>query len=189
MSAPIVQNQNTVRASNLEPLKFREEIEMKWGLHVMDVNLSEVLSTKTMAKMLGGLALGAILMTATALPFGATYADEPSRPLVSEEISINRGGENTPDDAWIFDSPFYETFLEASSVEVQRTPDDAWIFNAPFYETFLEGSRVKIQDTPDDAWIFNSPFYETFLEDSSVEVKSTPDDAWIFDSPFYELPR
>ena len=133
---------------------------MRLAFHITHVKT--ILSIGQPAKTLGGLALGAILMTVAALPFGTSYADEPSRPLASENIVIDRGADNTPGDAWMFDAPFYETFLEVSIAEVQRTPDDAWMFDAPFYETFLEGSRVENQPTPDDAWIFAAPFYEDF---------------------------
>jgi hypothetical protein len=47
--------------------------------------LHEHLAIKTPAKLLGGLALGALVMVATALPLGTTYADEPARPLTSQQ--------------------------------------------------------------------------------------------------------
>ena len=68
---------------------------------------SKLHNIKTTVKMLAGLALGAVLMTAAALPFGTTYADEPSRILVSEESLIDRGAEYIPEDAWIFHSPLH----------------------------------------------------------------------------------
>lgn len=68
---------------------MREEIEIKL------VNLSNKLNAKvsqgrnirTPAKILGGLALGAMLMTATALPIGTIHADEPGSPLVAVATS------------------------------------------------------------------------------------------------------
>lgn len=201
MSAPATQAKSKITLAYKQILKVTEDIEMKMRLHMIDVKLSEVLSSKAVAKMLGGLALGAVLMTAVALPFGTTYADEPSRPLVSEESLINLGAGNLPGDAWIFDSPFYETIpgssnLKGSSVEVQRIPDDAWIFDSPFYETVpgssdLKASNIDVQRTSDDAWIFDAPFYEALPEVgnvkvSGVEAQRTPADAWVFNAPFYQ---
>ena len=131
---------------------------MKLPMRITEVKA--LVSKGLTAKMLGGLALGAILMTAAALPFATTHADEPSRPMVSEKMVIDRGNVNTPDDAWMFDAPFYETFLEVSIAEVQSNPGDAWVFHSPFYETYLEVPRAEVQHTPDDAWIFDAPFYE-----------------------------
>ena len=184
MSAPVTRGQSGFRIIYEKIVKVQEEIKMKLQIRMTDVKT--ILSKGLATKLLGGLALGAVLMTATALPFGTAYADEPSLPLVSENIVIDLGGDNMPGDAWMFDAPFYESFLEVGSVEVQRTPDDAWMFDAPFYESFLEVSSVEVQRTPDDAWIYNSPFYETLMEVSVAEVQRTPDDAWIFHSPFYE---
>ena len=137
MSAPAARPKSKTTVVYQRILKVPEEIEMKMRSHVIGLKVSEVLTSKTVAKMLGGLALGAVLMAAAALLFGPTYADGPSGPLTSRESLINRGADNMPGDAWRFDSPFYETFLKIGSIEVQRTPDDSWIFDSPFYESFL----------------------------------------------------
>ena len=141
MSAPATRSQSKFTVAYEKILRVQEEIEMKLRLHVIDRKISEVLSSKTVAKMLGGLALGAVLMTAAALPFAPAYADGPGSPLVREESLTNLGAGHIPADGWIFGSPFYETLAEistvkVSNVEVQRTPDDAWIANSPFYENF-----------------------------------------------------
>ena len=52
----------------------------------VNMRLHQALATKAAVKFLGGLALGALLMTATVLPFSATYAHEPARPLSIEQI-------------------------------------------------------------------------------------------------------
>ena len=44
------------------------------------------------------------------LHFGTIYADGPSRPLLSQAIVIERGQRLLPEDAWMFDAPFYEDF-------------------------------------------------------------------------------
>ncbi len=43
--------------------------------------ISVSMTKQTSAKVLGGLALGALLVTATGLPSGTTYADGPKRPM------------------------------------------------------------------------------------------------------------
>lgn len=193
MSAPVTRGQNELRVIYEKLLKIQEEIEMKLALRIIEVKT--ILSKGLATKMLGGLALGTILMTATALPFGTSYADGPSRPLVTEETVIDLGNNIIPDDAWMFDSPYYEDFPVGISVKIQGTLDDAWMFDSPYYEDFsggirLEGSSLEVQGTPDDAWMFNSPYYEDFPggimpEGSSVDRQDTPDDAWMFDAPFY----
>ena len=49
--------------------------------------LSETLAAKAPVNILGGLALGALLMAAAALPMGTAHADEPVSPLVAAAIS------------------------------------------------------------------------------------------------------
>ena len=56
------------------------------GIKKVNIRLHETLATKTPVKLLGGLALGALLMAATALPFGTASADDPARPLSGEQI-------------------------------------------------------------------------------------------------------
>ena len=57
--------------------------------------VSEGPRLKTTATILGGLALGALLMTATILPLGTADADGPTRPLLSQENQID-------DAAWMY---------------------------------------------------------------------------------------
>ena len=48
--------------------------------------LTNASGTITPMKILAGLALGALLVTATALPLATVHSEEPSKPLVSEQI-------------------------------------------------------------------------------------------------------
>jgi hypothetical protein len=84
MNTPEVNTQSKPRTAHQEVWKFKEELEMKTATLTEKVNmrLSERLA-KAPVKLLGGLALGALVIAATALPFGTTYADEPARPLTS----------------------------------------------------------------------------------------------------------
>ena len=88
MNTPEVNTQGKPRTAHQNIGKFKEEWEMKTATLTAKVNrwLHEHLAMKTPVKLLGGLALGALVVTATALPLGTTYADEPARPLSSEQI-------------------------------------------------------------------------------------------------------
>jgi hypothetical protein len=87
MNTPEVNTQSKPRTAHQEVWKFKEEWKMKTATLTEQVNmlLHEHLAMKTPVKLLGGLALGALVMAATALPLGTTYADEPARPLSIEQ--------------------------------------------------------------------------------------------------------
>ena len=91
MNAPLTQSQGKLKVVYQEIKKANEEIEMRLAMQMTDVKtwLSKGLATKTPGKILGGLALGALLMTATALPLGPAFADGPSRPSTSEQIVVD----------------------------------------------------------------------------------------------------
>ncbi len=117
MSAEVVQSRNKIMTTYRGITEVKGEIEMRVAKEITEIKargLQELLTWRS-AKLIGGLALGALLMTATALPLGPINADGPGRVLVSEEIVIDRGDDHIPGDEWMYDSPFYETFLEAGS--------------------------------------------------------------------------
>ena len=164
MSAPVIRSQNKLQVVYQVISKAKERIEMQ----------SIITKAKTPAKILGGFALGALLLIATPLPFGTAYADGPSRPLVTEETLIGLGADNLAGDAWMQDSPFYQDFSEVSRIEVGAT-------------------ALEAQGPPIDAWMQDSPFYQDFSAVGGIEVGSTaletegpPLDAWMHDSPFYQ---
>ncbi len=141
MSAPKTGIQSNLNGAIQGVKTTLEEIEMKLAVDIN--NIKTILSPGLAAKVLGGLALGAVLMTATALPFGTTYADGPSLPLVTEETLIEDGADNWPDDAWMYNTPFLQDFsevprigVETAAVAVQGIPDDEWMFNSPYHQDF-----------------------------------------------------
>ncbi len=77
------------RVVNQEIAKGSEEIEMKLAMRLSAVKnlVSNSLATSTPAKLLGGLALGALLMTVTVPALGTIHADGPSRPAVIEQAN------------------------------------------------------------------------------------------------------
>ena len=83
-----VKTQGKNGTEHQEILKVKEEWAMKTAMGIKKVNirLHETLAMKTPVKLLGGLALGALLMAATALPLGTASADDPARPLSGEQI-------------------------------------------------------------------------------------------------------
>ena len=84
MSTPVIKTQGYSSAVEPKLSQCKEECAMRYSMPMKKENKSLV--TSTMVKLLGGLALGALLATAAVLPFGLAYADEPLRPLTSEQI-------------------------------------------------------------------------------------------------------
>ena len=82
MSAPVKGTKNQVREEHPLVLKIKEEIEMK--LAKLHIGVSKALNIRNGAKLLGGMALGAVLATATALPLGSVQANHPASPSVNE---------------------------------------------------------------------------------------------------------
>ncbi len=202
MSAQVVLNQ--IKTTYRGFIEVKEEVEMRLAREITQVKtrVFQELAAHRPAKLIGGLALGALLMTALVLPLATVNADGPSRPLVNEEIVFDRGDDTSPIDAWMHDSPFYEDFGAINRVEAQGAPIDAWLHDSPFYQDFSEVGGVTLgiaaleaQGAPNDAWMFDSPFYQDFSEvgevevgDAALEAQGAPIDAWIFDSPFYYIP-
>ena len=92
MSTDINRSRTNTRGSHQKLSNIEEETEMKTATHTGQLNnrLPGILNKRTTAKLLGSIALGA-MMTATALPFGPAHADEPARPLTIEAaISYNQ---------------------------------------------------------------------------------------------------
>ncbi len=88
MSASVIQGQNKIQKVYGEILKIEKEIEMKIFTEITKVRarISEALTINTPAKILGGLAIGTLLMASTALPIGTVHADDPASPLVAAAI-------------------------------------------------------------------------------------------------------
>jgi hypothetical protein len=87
MSTTDGENQRKEMSGHREFGEFKEGHGMERATKTTKVNmrLSERL-VNTPVKLLAGFALGALVLTATVLSFGSTYADEPARPLTSEQI-------------------------------------------------------------------------------------------------------
>ena len=79
MVTAIWRTHNSSRTGNQQVSKFKEESDMNTKIHI-----SKWINISTPMKMVAGLVLGAMLMTAVALPSNAS-ADAPKRPFTSEE--------------------------------------------------------------------------------------------------------
>jgi hypothetical protein len=135
-------------------LKFKEGFEMKTATLTEKMNrwLHEHLAMKTPAKLLGGLALGALVLTATALPLGTTYADEPARPLSSEQPQCY------PEDnavclygllAEVLPDPAFTTGTSISGVQFEEWPEvgfDSYTYHRFMVDQGKVGSRLSIED-------------------------------------------
>ena len=66
-------------------LKIEEACEMSLAIRMKKVTtwVSESLMTKSPAKLLGGMVLGAVIMAATVLPLSPVYGDGPARPFIA----------------------------------------------------------------------------------------------------------
>ena len=117
------------------------------------VNLLNGLKFNAPVKLLGGLALGAILITSVALSSGTTPASPLSASSVSEAvINIDDLGGGIPDDEWMFNSPYHQDFSNGSSAEVRVTPstvqgipDDEWMLNSPFHQDFSAVGKLGVE--------------------------------------------
>lgn len=69
-------------------IKMEEGKEMKTAMGTTKVNMRirDNFAIKMPVRLLGGLALGALLMAGTAILFGPVYADERARPLAIEQL-------------------------------------------------------------------------------------------------------
>ncbi len=74
MSAPVIKSQGKAKIAHREILKIKEGIEMRLpaGMTKVKAWFSQGLVTQHPVKLLGGLALGALLVTAIGLPLGLT---------------------------------------------------------------------------------------------------------------------
>lgn len=91
MNAPLMGTNGQDRRAHQRTSQIKEVIEMKLVnlSKQLNIKVSRFLNTKTPAKLLGGIALGAMLMTATALPMGSVHEDDSGSPLASAGFVSN----------------------------------------------------------------------------------------------------
>jgi hypothetical protein len=89
MSAPVVQTQGKARAGYQKVLKIREECEMRFAIGMAKVNswLPESFAKKSSVKLLGGLAVGAMLIMATTFTYDQLRQDEAASPSSNSRIT------------------------------------------------------------------------------------------------------
>jgi hypothetical protein len=89
MSAPVVQTQRKAGAGYQKVLKIREECKMRFTIGMAKVNrwLPESFTKKSSLKLLGGLAVGAMLITVTAFTYDQLRQDEAVSPSSSSQIT------------------------------------------------------------------------------------------------------
>ena len=90
MNAAVTRSQNTIAMVYQNILNLKEEMEMKTTIEIKNVSnwLSQSISVKSSIKIIGGLAVGALLMTATALPLSTIHADGPNKSLTIERVIL-----------------------------------------------------------------------------------------------------
>jgi hypothetical protein len=89
MSAPGVQTQGKARAGYQKALKIREDCEMRFAIGMAKVNswLPESFAKKSSVKLLGGLAVGAMLITATTFTYDQLRRDEAASLSSNSQIT------------------------------------------------------------------------------------------------------
>ena len=98
-------NENKFQVAYQEILKVKEGFEMKVTKPITNVTtrISQGLGSKTPAKVLGGLAVGALMLAATGLA------------IETGQASSGLGG-GIPDDEWMFNSPYHQDFAKMARV-------------------------------------------------------------------------
>ena len=83
MSAPTTLGHGKLNGAFQEIKTTLEELEVNIAMSINNVKEphSVSMTEQTLAKVLGGFALGALLVTATVLPLGTTFADGSNRPM------------------------------------------------------------------------------------------------------------
>jgi hypothetical protein len=89
MSAPVVQTQRKARAGYQKVLKISKECEMRFAIGMAKVNswLPESFAKKSSVKLLGGLAVGAMLIMATTFTYDHLRQDDTASPSSSSQIT------------------------------------------------------------------------------------------------------
>ena len=109
MNAPVMDTKNLVESAHPHFVRFMEGIEMNLSKITAKLNnqVSAILNSNAPAKIMGGIALGGLLMAAVTLPSSSAHADDPAKPLVETRLVIT-------DSFW---GSFYEQMAET------------WLFN------------------------------------------------------------
>ena len=92
---------------------------------------SKGLISKIPAKVLGGLAVGALMLTATGLAMGREFT-EVGLPTASDSIQV------PVEVQWDLEDMFNHSSvgLPTASDSIQVIPDDEWMFNSPYQQDF-----------------------------------------------------
>ena len=86
MTAPMIGNTSEAQPENRNFNRIKEEIGMKLANIAIKMNMaaSKVLGNKMPAKLLGGIALSAVLAAAVSFPSTTAFAADPIKPLTKE---------------------------------------------------------------------------------------------------------
>ncbi len=184
-----VDEANSISGVNQKILNIKEGIEMKMAIcrQAAKNRVSNVITTKSMVKLFGGLAAGALLLVSTALPSAIINADGPSKAAVSQGAAI------IPDDEWLFSFPYFDDFqsatakdvslVEISTAQPQIIADEEWLFDSPYFDDFraetgkavslVEIDAAQPQIIQDDEWVFGFPYFDDFAAGTAVGPLST----------------
>ena len=210
MQAKQKQNENKFQLVYQKILKVKGGFEMKGTNHITDVTtwLPKGLKSKTVAKVLGGLAIGALMLTATGLAIETGQASDPVSNPASVATTKIGGGISDFEEPYVnavrsnsdlgggitdFEEPYVNAVRSSSDLGGGIT-DDEWMFISPYRQDFSNGSSAEVRVTPsvvqgipDDEWMSNSPFHQDFsavgklgVETAAVTVQGITD----FEEPY-----
>jgi hypothetical protein len=117
MSTSVAKTQGSTSTAESRLSNFKEENAMRYAMPA--IKLNKGLVSRTAMKLLGGLALGALLAMAAVLPFGPAYADEPARPFTIEQIEDLPGFMQT--EVWLPGDTYPASAMTEDSSIVEET--------------------------------------------------------------------
>ncbi len=188
MNEPTNNHQDQTKEAYQEILKVKEGFEMKVTNHITDVTtwLSKGLSNKTPAKVLGGLAVGALILAATGLAMGREFTGEVGLPTASDSIQA------PVEVQWDLEDIFNHSLvgLPTASDSIQELVEVQWDLEDIFNHSSvgLPTASDSIQELVEVQWDLEDMFNHSSvgLPTASDRIQVIPDDEWIFNSPFHQ---
>ena len=192
MKATQKQNGNKLQLVYQEILKVKGEIEMKVTNHINDVTtwLSKGITSKTPAKVLAGLAVGALMLTATAVPMGTIHADGSDTSPVNNAAATERMMIDPFDNVLLMNDPFGDLDKEGVVSHPAVIEDESWhgwLLDGIFDNDLL-GSYPSSSARPADPLTFRDGIFDNDLLDlDEVGVVYATATGRMMNDPFGDL--
>lgn len=174
MKAPEVRVQSTFKTVGQKIMKVGEEIEMGFGKKVINAKnrIGQALATQNPVKLVGILALGAVLMAATGLHFAPRHAEEANN--LSENIAPKVFHSGEYDDNMVLNGNRWEIADNEGSSALAR---EAYILGEYDDGLVYDGSHWVVPGSTSD----NIPAREAY-------ILGEYDDGLVFDGSRWVVP-